>query len=80
MGAGDGSVTKMVVQLGLGSVDEDLPGLIIPISDHNQEEIIPIPNPQSYRIVALDADYIRRELIPELVRRHFGDAGAGNTR
>ncbi|MCG3160526.1 MAG: Adaptive-response sensory-kinase SasA [Acidobacteria bacterium] len=77
VGASDGSVTKMVVQLGLGSVDEDLPGLIIPISDHNQEEIIPIPNPRSYRIVALDADYIRRELIPELVRRHFGDAGAG---
>ncbi|MGH9832218.1 MAG: sensor histidine kinase, partial [Blastocatellia bacterium] len=31
--------------------------------------------PQTCRIVAFDADYIRQEFIPDLARRHFGGAG-----
>jgi signal transduction histidine kinase len=33
----------------------------------------------SYRIIALDADYISRELIPELAGRHFGDSAGEYT-
>ncbi|MGH9851524.1 MAG: hypothetical protein ACREBD_16945, partial [Blastocatellia bacterium] len=67
--------SAMVIHLSFGPVDEDLPGLIIPISDFNQEEFPPLPAPQTCRIVAFDADYIRQEFIPDLARRHFGGAG-----
>ncbi len=67
--------SAMVIHLSFGPVDEDLPGLIIPISDFNQEEFPPLPAPQACRIVAFDADYIRQEFIPDLARRHFGGAG-----
>jgi signal transduction histidine kinase len=68
--------SAMVVHLSIGPVDEDLPGLIIPINDFNQEERAPLPAPRSYRIIAFDDDYIRRELIPELAGRHFAGNGA----
>ena len=71
---GEGGAPKMVFQLNLGLVDKDLPGLIIPVNDDVDETPIPILNLQSFRIIALDADYISRELIPELARRHFGDS------
>jgi signal transduction histidine kinase len=71
----ENSGSAMVIHLSFGPVDEDLPGLIIPISDFNQEEFPPLPAPQSCRIVAFDADYIRQEFIPDLARRHFGDSG-----
>jgi signal transduction histidine kinase len=70
--SGGGGPGGMMFQLALGQVDEDLPGLVIPISNHNEKEFLPIPSPQSYRIVALDADIIKQDLIPELARRHFG--------
>ncbi|MGE0129887.1 MAG: sensor histidine kinase [Blastocatellales bacterium] len=73
---GASGVRKMVFQVALGSVDEDLPGLIIPIGDHGKKEFPLIPNPQSYRIVALDAEIIKQVLIPELAGRHFGGDGA----
>src|SRR5262249_34868675 len=57
-------------------VDEDLPGLVIPITDSPDNGVMSILGARSYRIIALDADYISQELIPELARRHFGD-GAG---
>jgi signal transduction histidine kinase len=70
---GEGGDKKKVFQMNLGLVDEDLPGLIIPVNDKVEEGTIPIPSPQSFRIIALDAEYISRELFPELARRHFGD-------
>jgi signal transduction histidine kinase len=76
-GAGD---NKIVYQFGLGSVDEDLPGLIIPIGDPLNKESFPIPDAKSYRIVALNAETIKQVLIPELVKRHFGGAEAGEYR
>jgi signal transduction histidine kinase len=40
---------------------------------------MPILGARSYRIIAFDADYISRELIPELARRHFGDSAGEYT-
>src|SRR5262245_50481140 len=65
---------KMFFHLNLPTVDEDLPGLIIAVNDKFEEGAIPIPGRQSFRIIALDPDYISRELIPGLARRHFGDS------
>jgi signal transduction histidine kinase len=67
--------SAMVIHLSFGPVDEDLPGLIVPISEFSQEEFPPLPAPQAFRIVAFDADYIRQEFIPELAKRHFGAVG-----
>ena len=67
---------KMVFQLNLGQVDEDLPGLIVEVNNNVEDGDIPIPTPQSFRIIAFDADYMRHEMIPELARRHFGDSVA----
>ena len=71
---GEGDAPKMVLHLNPGMVDIDLPGLIIAVNDNVEEGTIPIPSQQSFRIIALDADYISREFIPELARRHFGDS------
>lgn len=76
---GEGRARQMVFQLRLNSVDEDLPGLVIPISDRSDEEVMPILGARSYRIIAFDTDYISRELIPELARRHFGDSAGEYT-
>ncbi len=66
----------MVVKMSADSVDADLPGLIIPIIDFDEKEALPAFEPKAYRIVALDAEYIKRELIPELAGRHFGDVAS----
>src|SRR5262245_12340498 len=71
---GEGGAQKIVVQLNLGMVDEDLPGMIIAVNENVEDGAIPIPSRQSFRIVALDADYLSRELIPGLTHRHFGDS------
>jgi signal transduction histidine kinase len=80
---GEAGAQKMVFQLALNYVDEDLPGLVIPIRGpigaSLEEEAMPIPGARSYRIIALDADYISRELIPELAGRHFGDSAGEYT-
>jgi signal transduction histidine kinase len=76
---GEGSGQKMVFHLMLNCVDEDLPGLVIPISDRPDEEVMPFLGARSYRIIAFDADYISRELIPELARSHFGDSAGEYT-
>jgi two-component system, OmpR family, sensor histidine kinase SenX3 len=70
---------KMVFQLALNCVDADLPGLLIPISDRREDEVMPLLGPRSYRIIAFDVDYIGGELIPELARRHFGDSAGEYT-
>jgi len=70
----EGGAQKMVFHFNLGMVDIDLPGLIIAVNDNIEEGAIPNPGQQAYRIIALDADYISREFIPELARRHFGDS------
>jgi len=71
---GEGGARKMVFQLSLDCVDEDLPALVIPINDHAGENAMPMLFPQSVRIIELDDDYLRRELIPELSKRHFGES------
>ncbi|HKQ77615.1 MAG TPA: HAMP domain-containing sensor histidine kinase [Blastocatellia bacterium] len=71
---GEVATQRTVVHLNLPMVDEDLPGVIIAFNDKTEEGTIPILSRQSFRIIALDADYIRRELIPGLARRHFGDS------
>ncbi len=80
---GEAGAQKMVFQLALNFVDEDLPGLVIPIIEPTvaslEGEAMPIPGARSYRIIALDNDYISRELIPELAGRHFGDSAGEYT-
>src|SRR6266508_2239981 len=84
---GEAAAQKMVFQLALNYVDEDLPGLVIPIGGpiggpigaSLGEGTEPISGARSYRIIALDADYIGRELIPELAGRHFGDSAGEYT-
>ena len=83
---GGAGAEKRVFHLSLNCVDEDLPGLVIPTSwpingpfggqsgDRLKDGVIPIPSARSFGIIALDADYISRELIPELAGRHFGDS------
>jgi signal transduction histidine kinase len=74
-----GGVKKAVFSLRLNPVDEDLPGLVIPESDRLEEGVMPILGARSYRVIAFDADYISRELIPELAARHFGDSAGEYT-
>ena len=80
---GEAVAKKMVFQLALNFVDENLPGLVIstggPIGAGLGEGAAPIPGARSYCIIALDADYISRELIPELAGRHFGDSAGEYT-
>ncbi len=67
------------IQVSIGPIDDDLPGLIIPVFDLAQrraEAATPLPMPQSYRVLALDADFITRDLIPELAKRHFNHGGS----
>lgn len=63
-----------MLQININLIDEDLPGLIIPVLSLPQpgEASGPArPLSQSYLIVLLDLDFIRNELIPELAKRHF---------
>jgi signal transduction histidine kinase len=76
---GEGSAKKMVFSISLNYVDENLPGLVIPLGATAEEGVVPILGPRSYRIIAFDADYISQELIPELAGRHFGDSAGEYT-
>ena len=76
---GEVGAGQMVFQLRLNCVDDDLPGLIIPINSRPEEEVMPILGARSYRIIPFDTDYISRELIPELAGRHFGDSAGEYT-
>jgi signal transduction histidine kinase len=75
----EGAAKKTVFSFRLNLVDEDLPGLVISESARPEEGVMPILGPRSYRIIALDSDYISRELIPELAARHFGDSAGEYT-
>jgi signal transduction histidine kinase len=75
----EGRVKNTVFSLNLNIVDEDLPGLVIPEGASPEEGVMPILSPRSYHIIAFDADYIGRELIPELAARHFGDSAGEYT-
>jgi signal transduction histidine kinase len=76
---GQGGVKKIVSSLRLNLVDADLPALVIPESNLPDERVMPILGAWSYRIIAFDADYIIRELIPELAERHFADSAGEYT-
>jgi signal transduction histidine kinase len=75
----ESSFKKAVFSIRLSLIDEDLPGLVIPEGERPEEGVMPILGPRSYRIIAFDADYISRELIPELAARHFGDSAGEYT-
>ncbi|MFN0086231.1 MAG: sensor histidine kinase [Blastocatellia bacterium] len=69
-------MTPAVIDLSTGAVDENIPGLVIPIFGNGgiQEDLslpLSLPRPAFYRVIALDSDYLAREFIPELVKRHF---------
>jgi signal transduction histidine kinase len=82
---GEGGVKNTVFSFRLNLLDEDLPGLVIPEgpegpeSDRHEDGIMPILGARSYRIIAFDNEYIKRELIPDLVARHFGDSAGEYT-
>ncbi|HEU0183748.1 MAG TPA: HAMP domain-containing sensor histidine kinase [Blastocatellia bacterium] len=75
----EGGVKKIVSTLKLNLVDADLPALVIPESNRPEERVMPLLGARSYRIIAFDADYIIRELIPELAERHFADSAGEYT-
>ena len=67
-----------VLQISLGPVDNEITGIVIPllpVSGLDSNVNFDLPFHQSYRIVMLDQDYIKQELIPELVRRFFSNEG-----
>lgn len=71
-------VGAALIQFSVMPINDDLPGLIIPLvtTPRPDEAVMPLPLPRVYRVVVLDADYIKREFLPALVQRHF--AGSGN--
>jgi signal transduction histidine kinase len=60
--------------LSLKLVDGEIPGLIIPILPLPRaldSGNLSLPAVRSYRIVSFDLDYIKKDLLPELAKRHF---------
>jgi len=75
------SVRPAVIHLSMGPVDDGIPALVIPAKFGPLDDLPApheIPLPQSYRVITLDLDYIKREFIPELTRRHFSDVAGGS--
>lgn len=67
-------VTPAVIDLSTGAVDESIPGLVIPIfqeNDFQEGKALSLPHPTVYRVIAFDPEYLKREFIPDLVKRHF---------
>ncbi|MBO0722163.1 MAG: HAMP domain-containing histidine kinase, partial [Blastocatellia bacterium] len=67
-------VGKALIRISLGPIDSAIPGLIIPIMAQ------PFPTnslaqPEKYRIVVLDLDYIKTDLFPLLGRKYFFGEG-----
>jgi signal transduction histidine kinase len=68
-----------------GPLDPDLPALITPVLEFRlgrpvgPEPWSPLRAPAS-TVVILDGEYLRRELVPELVRRHFAPGGDSDYR
>jgi signal transduction histidine kinase len=62
-----------VIQFSITPVNDELPGLIIPlaITPRPEDAVVSLPLPRVYRVVMLDVDYIKREFLPSLVQRHF---------
>jgi signal transduction histidine kinase len=66
------------ISISLGPIDSEIPGLIIPLispprlPDPGQ---FSLPIPEKYRIVALDLDYIRGEMLPALAKKYFFQDG-----
>jgi signal transduction histidine kinase len=76
---GEGGVKKIVSSFMPNLIDADLPALVIPESNRPEETVMPILGARFYRIIAFNADYIIRELIPELAGRHFADSAGEYT-
>jgi signal transduction histidine kinase len=68
------------IRISLGPIDSDIPGLIIPIISSPRlpgPGRFSLPIPEKYRIVALDLDYIKGELLPALAKKYFFPDGKG---
>jgi signal transduction histidine kinase len=68
------------IRISLGPIDHDIPGLIIPVISPRRlpgTNRVSLPMPERYRIVVLDLDYIKRELLPKLAEKHFFQDGKG---
>lgn len=73
------TVRPAVIQASIRSVDPDIPALLIPILSHSEDFTAGRPMfPMAQRIVLLDETYLKREMIPALIRRHFTGAEAFN--
>jgi signal transduction histidine kinase len=72
----DKAVTGTFFHISLGPIDEDIPALIIPVmslrspAPQDLGNLSP-PASEKHRIVALDFDYIKLELIPSLAKKYF---------
>jgi signal transduction histidine kinase len=58
----------------LDLIDDEVPGLVMPIASFERRGAGPMPffRLAGYGVIVLDLGYIQSELLPALVRRHFG--------
>jgi hypothetical protein len=72
------TVRPALIQVAIESIDADIPALVIPIFSPDAPGPAGtswLPLPLAQRIVTLDLEFIRRELLPSLVKRHFAPSG-----
>jgi signal transduction histidine kinase len=76
----DKTVSGTFIHFSLGPIDEEIPGLIIPVMSLRSSPGLPGPQDlgnlsllasREQRIVALDLDYIKLELFPSLAKKYF---------
>jgi hypothetical protein len=75
------NIGRAIVQFSIGLIDDQIPGLVIPlIASPNSEKDpqIRLPLHRAYRIVVLDLDFIKNEFLPEIVKRRFYGGGASD--
>ncbi len=70
-----------VIHLTIGPVDDELPGVVIPVS-HSDPSFdtgrFNLPLSRDYRLVALNLDYLQQELLPEMAARYFAGGGVSD--
>jgi signal transduction histidine kinase len=70
--------TGTFIRISLGPIDSEIPGLIIPIISTPRlpdPGRFSLPIPEKYRIVTLDLEYIKGELLPALAKQYFSQDG-----
>ncbi|MCI0665103.1 MAG: hypothetical protein L0220_28905, partial [Acidobacteria bacterium] len=74
----DKALSGTFIRLFLGPVDDEIPALIIPIMPPqrpSESSNFSLPVPRKHRIVTLDLDYLKQELIPKLAKQYFSNDG-----